>query len=73
VTGLLQTAIGRLFRRGNNDPFVADQNQQNFEKVACLYEQIEGCARRCDSVLLNTILLSVRTKALESQLQSEID
>lgn len=48
VTGLLQSAIGRLFRKGSRDPYQADQNQQNFEKVACLYEQVEARARRCD-------------------------
>ncbi len=46
VTGLLQSAIGRLFR--GRDPYLADQNQQNFERVACLYEQIESRSRRCE-------------------------
>lgn len=46
VTSLLQSAIGRLFR--GRDPYLADQNQQNFERVACLYEQIESRSRRCE-------------------------
>ncbi len=66
VTGLLQSAIGRLFRRGNRDPYVADQNQQNFEKVACLYEQIEGRARRCDRDAAEQYTVRERSRFNES-------
>ena len=72
VTGLLQSAIGRLFRRGNRDPYVADQNQQNFEKVACLYEQIETKARRCERDASEQYTLRERSRFEQSTRACEV-
>lgn len=47
---LVNAAIGSIFRNPNRQSLAILDNRENFSRIACLYEQIESKALRCDRI-----------------------
>lgn len=47
---LVNAAIGSIFRNPNKQSMAILDNRDNFSRIACLYEQVEKKALRCDRV-----------------------
>lgn len=63
ATGVISSAVDAIFEavNKNKDNLLKLQDKQDLTKVACLYEEIEGKARRCDRILANKELESSKT------------
>ncbi len=47
---LVNAAVGNMFRNPSRQAMAILDNRENFSKVACLYEQIENKALRCERI-----------------------
>ena len=47
---LVNAAIGNIFRNPSRQAMAILDNRENFSKIACLYEQIESKALRCERI-----------------------
>ncbi len=47
---LVNAAIGNIFRNPSKQAMAVLDNRENFSKIACLYEQIESKALRCERI-----------------------
>lgn len=47
---LVNAAIGSIFRNPNRQSMAILDNRENFSRIACLYEQVESKALRCERV-----------------------
>lgn len=47
---LVNAAIGNIFRNPSKQAMAVLDNRENFSKIACLYEQVESKALRCERI-----------------------
>lgn len=47
---LVNAAIGNIFRNPSRQAMAVLDNRENFSKIACLYEQVENKALRCERI-----------------------
>lgn len=51
ATNVVTSLVNNLFRNGNRDTFTQLENRANMAEIACLYEELEDKANRCDRLL----------------------